>query len=127
MRDVLSNKQSRGAFGEAHAWKPFVQDGMPKRLSPPFSTRFPNGKRPDCVIFLPDKRPLCIDAKFPLEAVTALHDARSDEEKKNATQRLRQDVMRHVTDIAEKYLLPGETQDTALMFVPSGTGLRRNS
>ena len=67
----------------------------------------------------PDQRPLCIDAKFPLEAMTALHDARTDEEKKFATQRLRADVMKHVSDIAEKYLIAGETQDTALMFVPS--------
>ena len=51
--------------------------------------------------------------------MTALHDARTDEEKKYATQRLRKDVMKHVSDIAEKYLIPGETQDTALMFVPS--------
>ena len=70
-------------------------------------------------MFLPDQRPLCIDAKFPLEAMTALHDARTDEEKKFATQRLRTDVMKHVSDIAEKYLIAGETQDTALMFVPS--------
>ena len=70
-------------------------------------------------MFLPDQRPLCIDAKFPLEAMTALHDARTDEEKKIATQRLRADVMKHVSDIAEKYLIAGETQDTALMFVPS--------
>ncbi len=53
--------------------------------------------------------------------MTALHDARSDEEKKFATQRLRADVMKHVSDIAEKYLISGETQDTALMFVPSGS------
>ncbi len=65
------------------------------------------------------QRPLCIDAKFPLEAMTALHDARTDEEKRIATQRLRSDVMKHVSDIAEKYLIAGETQDTALMFVPS--------
>ena len=51
--------------------------------------------------------------------MTALHDARTDDERKLATQRLRADVMRHVTDIAGKYLIPGETQDTALMFVPS--------
>ena len=51
--------------------------------------------------------------------MTALHDARTDEEKRSATQRLRTDVMKHVSDIAEKYLIAGETQDTALMFVPS--------
>ncbi|MGN6285846.1 MAG: DNA recombination protein RmuC [Afipia sp.] len=117
LRDVLANKQSRGAFGQARM-EAIVQDGMPKG-SFAFQHTLSTGKRPDCVVFLPDQRPLCIDAKFPLEAVTALRDARSDDEKKFATQRLRQDVMKHVSDIADKYLIPGETQDTALMFVPS--------
>ena len=117
LRDVLANKQSRGAFGQARM-EAIVQDGMPKGAFA-FQHTLSNNKRPDCVIFLPDQRPLCIDAKFPLEAVTALRDARSDDEKKGATQRLRQDVMKHVNDIAEKYLIAGETQDTALMFVPS--------
>ncbi len=117
LRDVLANKQARGAFGQARM-EAIVQDGMPKG-SFAFQHTLSTGKRPDCVIFLPDQRPLCIDAKFPLEAVTALRDARSDEEKKFATQRLRQDVMKHVNDIADKYLIAGETQDTALMFVPS--------
>jgi DNA recombination protein RmuC len=117
LRDVLANKQSRGAFGQARM-ESIVQDGMPKG-SYEFQFTLSSGKRPDCVVFLPDQRPLCIDAKFPLEAMTALHDARSDEEKKYATQRLRNDVMKHVNDIAEKYLIAGETQDTALMFVPS--------
>src|SRR3954471_22292565 len=117
LRDVLANKQSRGAFGQARM-EAIVQDGMPKG-SYAFQHTLSSGKRPDCVVFLPDQRPLCIDAKFPLEAMTALRDARSDEEKKVATQRLRQDVMKHVSDIADKYLIPGETQDTALMFVPS--------
>src|SRR2546430_2403117 len=117
LRDVLANKQSRGAFGQARM-EAIVQDGMPKG-SYEFQFTLSTGKRPDCVVFLPDQRPLCIDAKFPLEAMTALHDARSDEEKKIATQRLRNDVMKHVSDIGEKYLIAGETQDTALMFVPS--------
>lgn len=117
LRDVLANKQSRGAFGQARM-ESIVKDGMPNGAYA-FQHTLSSGKRPDCVIFLPDQRPLCIDAKFPLEAVTALHDARSDEEKKYAAQRLRADVMKHVSDIAEKYLVAGETQDTALMFVPS--------
>jgi DNA recombination protein RmuC len=117
LRDVLANKQSRGAFGQARM-EAIVQDGMPKG-SYAFQHTLSTGKRPDCVVFLPDGRPLCIDAKFPLEAVTALHDARSEEEKKSATQRLRGDVTKHISDIAEKYLIAGETQDTALMFVPS--------
>jgi DNA recombination protein RmuC len=117
LRDVLANKQSRGAFGQARM-EAIVQDGLPKG-SYAFQFTLSTGKRPDCVVFLPDQRPLCIDAKFPLEAMTALHDARSDDEKKIAAQRLRADVMKHVSDIAEKYLITGETQDTALMFVPS--------
>jgi DNA recombination protein RmuC len=117
LRDVLANKQSRGAFGQARM-EAIVQDGMPKG-SYEFQFTLTSGKRPDCVVFLPDQRPLCIDAKFPLEAMTALHDARSDEERRIASQRLRGDIMKHVSDIAEKYLVPGETQDTALMFVPS--------
>jgi DNA recombination protein RmuC len=117
LRDVLANKQSRGAFGQARM-EAIVQDGMPKG-SYEFQFTLSTGRRPDCVVFLPDQRPLCIDAKFPLEAMTALHDARSDDEKKVAAQRLRADVMKHVSDIADKYLITGETQDTALMFVPS--------
>jgi DNA recombination protein RmuC len=117
LRDVLANKQSRGAFGQARM-EAIVQDGLPKG-SYEFQYTLSSGKRPDCVVFLPDQRPLCIDAKFPLEAVTALHDARSDEERKVASQRLRVDVLKHVNDIAEKYLIAGETQDSALMFVPS--------
>jgi len=117
LRDVLANKQSRGAFGQARM-EAIVQDGLPKG-SYEFQFTLSTGKRPDCVVFLPDQRPLCIDAKFPLEAMTALQDARSDEERRIAAQRLRNDVMKHVGDIAEKYLITGETQEMALMFVPS--------
>ncbi|NVN85548.1 MAG: DNA recombination protein RmuC [Rhodopseudomonas sp.] len=117
LRDVLSNKQSRGAFGQGRM-EAIVQDGMPKGAYA-FQYTLSTGKRPDCVVFLPDQRPLCIDAKFPLEAITALHAARTETERRFAAQRVRLDVMRHITDIAEKYLIPGETQDTALMFVPS--------
>src|SRR5262249_8405727 len=73
----------------------------------------------DCAVFLPDRRPLTIDAKFPLEAVTALREAKTEDERKQASSRLRQDLARHVGDIADKHLIPGETQDLALMFVPS--------
>src|SRR5205085_6372086 len=73
----------------------------------------------DCGISWPVGRPLVIDAKFPLEAITAHKAATSEDERKLAGQRLRQDVSRHVDNIAERYLIPGETQDLALMFVPS--------
>jgi DNA recombination protein RmuC len=72
------------------------------------------------VIRLPgDARLLAVDAKFPLEGFSALRAARDDEARKTAQARVRADVMKHVKDIAERYLLPGETQDIALMFVPS--------
>ncbi|OPF94669.1 DNA recombination protein RmuC [Rhodopseudomonas palustris] len=117
LRDVLANKQARGAFGQARM-ETIVQDGLPKG-SFAFQYTLSTGKRPDCVVLMPNQPPLCIDAKFPLEAVTALREATTEEAKKAASQRLRTDVMRHVDDIASKYLIPGETQDTALMFVPS--------
>ena len=70
-------------------------------------------------MFLPDARPLVIDAKFPLEAVTAFRDAQSDDVRVAAARQLRQNITTHVSDIARKYLIPGETQELALMFVPS--------
>jgi DNA recombination protein RmuC len=118
LRQVLANKQTRGAFGQGRM-EAIVQDGLPKDCYA-FQHTLSNNKRPDCAIFLPnDNRPLVVDAKFPLEAITALHEARSDGEREIAARRVRQDVTRHFTDIAERYLIPGETQDLALMFVPS--------
>jgi DNA recombination protein RmuC len=117
LRDVLSNKQTRGAFGQGRM-EAIIQDGLPKGAYH-FQYTLKNGKRPDCVVLMPDQLPLVIDAKFPLEALTAFHDGKSDEERHRAAQRVRQDVMKHVNDIAERYLCPGETQDIALMFVPS--------
>src|SRR5947209_766564 len=118
LREVLANKQARGAFGQGRM-EAIVRDGLPKG-SFEFQFTLSNRTRPDCVVFLPgDERPIVIDAKFPLEAVTALRQAASEDDRKQAAQRLRQDVLRHVGDIAERYLIPGETQETALMFVPS--------
>jgi DNA recombination protein RmuC len=117
LQSVLANKQQRGAFGQARM-EIIVKDGLPKDCYA-FQFTLSNNCRPDCAVFLPDQRPLTIDAKFPLEAVTALREAKSEEERKQAAARLRQDVSRHVGDIAGKYLIPGETQDLALMFVPS--------
>jgi DNA recombination protein RmuC len=117
LQGVLANKQSRGAFGQ---WRmeAIIQDGLPKG-SYAFQYTLANKTRPDCCIFLPDRRPLVIDAKFPLEGVTAYREAKSDDERKAAAQRLRADVGKHVADIAQKYLVPGETQEIAFMFVPS--------
>jgi DNA recombination protein RmuC len=117
LQNVLANKQQRGAFGQGRL-EIIVRDGLPKDCYE-FQFTLSNKSRPDCAVFLPDQRPLVIDAKFPLEAVTAYRDAKSEEERRQAAARLRQDFARHVGDIAQKYLIPGETQDLAFMFVPS--------
>lgn len=118
LKDVLANKQSRGAFGQARM-EAIVSDGLPAQAYA-FQPTLSTGKRPDCIVHLPgDPRPLVIDAKFPLEAFALLKDAQSEEEKRHAAARVRTDVGVHVKDIAEKYVLSGETQDMALLFVPS--------
>ncbi|MCA0422893.1 MAG: DNA recombination protein RmuC [Proteobacteria bacterium] len=118
LKDILANKQARGAFGQGRM-EAIVRDGLPASAFA-FQYTLSNRSRPDCVINLPgDSRPLVIDAKFPLESFTALRDAASDEARAAAERRVRNDVGLHVRDIAEKYLLPGETQDLALLFVPS--------
>ncbi len=117
LQSVLANKQSRGAFGQARM-EAIVQDGLAKGTYA-FQHTLSNRTRPDCCVFLPDNRLLVIDAKFPLEAITAFREAKSDDERKFAAQRLRADVSKHIVDIADKYSIPGETQELALMFVPS--------
>jgi DNA recombination protein RmuC len=117
LQGVLSNKQSRGAFGQGRM-ELIVRDGLPKDCYE-FQYTLTNKMRPDCVVFLPDRRPLVIDAKFPLEAITAHREAAGDDEKRQAAARVRLDMTKHIGDIAAKYLIPGETQDLALMFVPS--------
>jgi DNA recombination protein RmuC len=117
LQNVLANKQARGAFGQGQL-EAIVADVLPKGAYE-FQYTLSNRTRPDCVIFMPDQGPLVIDAKFPLEAMTAWRDAETEEARKQAGARVRQDIARHVSDIAEKYLIPGETQDIALMFIPS--------
>jgi DNA recombination protein RmuC len=117
LHGVLANKQTRGAFGQRQM-EAILQDGLTKNQYE-LQYTLKTGKRPDCVVFLPDQRPLVIDAKFPLESISAFREGKTDEERKFASARVRQDVAKHVSDIAERYIVPGETQDTALMFVPS--------
>jgi DNA recombination protein RmuC len=117
LQQILSNKQTRGAFGQAQL-EALIADVLPKNAYA-FQHKLSNGKMPDCAIFMPDNTHLVIDAKFPLEAVTSLHNATNDEERKQAAARVKQDIIKHVLDISEKYLIPGETQDIALMFIPS--------
>jgi DNA recombination protein RmuC len=118
LKDILANKQARGAFGQGRL-EAIIRDGLPTAAFE-FQYTLSNNTRPDCVVRLPgDPRVMVIDAKFPLEAFTALREAASEEARKHAAARVRVDVSKHVRDIAERYFLAGETQDIAILFVPS--------
>lgn len=118
LQAILSDKQTRGAFGQSRM-EAIVADGLPMG-SYEFQATLSNGNRPDCLVKMPNDAPsLVIDAKFPLEAWNAIRAAETGEMQKAAAQAFRRDVEIHIRDIAGKYLLRGETQDTAFMFVPS--------
>ena len=118
LKDILANKQARGAYGQGRM-EAIIRDGL-HGTSYSFQATLSNGTRPDCLIRLPDSElRLVIDAKFPLEAFNALKLASGEADIKSAEARLRSDVLRHVKDISEKYLIGGETHETAIMFVPS--------
>ncbi len=118
LQHILANKQTRGAFGQARM-EAIVRDGLPAS-GYEFQATLSNGNRPDCLILFPNGGPsLVIDAKFPLEAWNAIRAAETPEAKKAAEGQFRRDTLKHVQDIAERYLVLGETQDTAFMFVPS--------
>jgi DNA recombination protein RmuC len=118
LKAVLSNKQARGAFGQGRL-EAIVADGLPVGRYE-FQATMSNRTRPDCLIQLPNsKEKLVIDAKFPLEALALLRGATDEDVRKPVKARIKADMQKHVADIAGKYLIPGETLDFALMFLPS--------
>ena len=118
LQDVLSNKQARGAFGEVQ-----LEDQVKSALPPSayrFQARLGNGRIADCVLDLPNPPgSIAVDAKFPLESYYALRAAKEDAARTAARKTFGADVLKHVKDIAERYIVPGETADSALMFLPS--------
>ena len=118
LQSILANKQTRGAFGQGRM-EAIIGDGLaPNAYS--FQTTLSNGYRPDCLIIMPNDAPkLVIDAKFPLESWQRIAAAGGPDELNQAKAGFRSDIGVHVKAIAEKYLIAGETQDTAFMFVPS--------
>jgi DNA recombination protein RmuC len=118
LQDILSNKQTRGAFGEIQ-----LLDIVGKALPPDsFSAQatLSNGRRADVLIHLPKPPgPIAVDAKFPLEAYEALRAADAPRAVAEAQAALRAAVRKHIRDIAERYIIDGETADGALMFLPS--------
>lgn len=118
LQDILSNKQTRGAFGEIQL-NDIVSKALPKD-SYTLQATLSNGRRADCLIHLPNPPgPIVIDAKFPLEAYEALRNARGEGELKAAAQAFRTSVRHHIKAISDRYILEGETADGALMFLPS--------
>ncbi|MBU8537133.1 DNA recombination protein RmuC [Falsiroseomonas tokyonensis] len=115
---VLGNKQARGALGEVQ-----LRDLVSDRLPPSgfaWQHTLSNGTRCDCLIRLPfPPGPIAVDSKFPLEAWAALQDAPDAAARVAATRRFTADIRKHVADISQKYLIPGETAEGALMFLPS--------
>jgi len=115
---ILGNKQARGAFGESQM-EQIIADRLPSDVFTLQAT-LSNNRRADCLIHLPNPPgPIAIDSKFPLESWLMLRDAADDATR---TQRLRQfstDVQKHIKDVADRYIIPGETAEGALIFVPS--------
>ncbi|MGX0974983.1 DNA recombination protein RmuC [Roseovarius sp. MBR-51] len=118
LQDILSNKQTRGAFGEIQLTD-IVTKALPSD-SYTLQATLSNGRRADCLIHLPNPPgPICVDSKFPLEAYEALRRAKTDAELAEAARGMRTAVRKHIKDISEKYIIEGETADGALMFLPS--------
>jgi len=119
LQDVLSNKQARGAFGEVQL-ENLVRDCLPPSAYA-FQATLGNGRRADCLLRLPSPPgPIVVDAKFPLESWHALRAAHGDEAAtKRASRELATAVRRHVADVAARYIVPGETAESALLFLPS--------
>lgn len=118
LEKIFADKQTRGAFGQGRM-EAIVRDALPAGAYA-FQATLSNGTRPDCLVRLSNGQPpLAIDAKFPLEAYNRIRAADRPELAKAAEAQFRRDLSKHVDDIAARYLIPGETQDTAFLFVPS--------
>ncbi len=118
LQAILQDKQTRGAFGQSRM-EAIIRDGLPIAAYE-FQPTLTNGKRPDCTVKMPNDQPsLVIDAKFPLEAWNALRASEDEIALKDAAVRFKRDMDVHLKDISDKYLIAGETQDTAFLFVPS--------
>jgi DNA recombination protein RmuC len=118
LQDILNNKQARGAFGEVQL-EAIVRDALPPSAYA-LQAQLSNGRRVDCLIRLPNPPgPIAVDAKFPLESWRALRAAADEPARVQAGRTFSADMQKHVDDIAERYILAGETAESALMFLPS--------
>jgi len=119
LQELLGDKRSRGAFGELQL------EGLIKNILPPdtyaLQHTFLNGSRADCVLFLPEPTgTVAVDSKFPMENYQKMFDVDlSDVDKAKAQKQFKVDVKKHIVDIAKKYIIPDETSDGAVMFIPA--------
>lgn len=119
LQEILNDKRSRGAFGEVQL-SSLINNMIPEQHYS-FQHQLSNNRRPDCMLFLPEPTGnIAIDAKFPLENYRALIDSNLSElERQQALRQFKIDIRKHIQDIAEKYIIPGETSDGAVMFIPA--------
>jgi len=118
LQDILSNKQTRGAFGEIQLHD-IVLKALPSDAYTMQAT-LSNARRADCLVHLPNPPgPIVIDSKFPLEAYEALRRADTPAQILEAQRNMRASVRAHIRAIADRYIIEGETADGALMFLPS--------
>jgi DNA recombination protein RmuC len=118
LQNILSNKQARGAYGEVQL-RDLVSSVLPPQAYK-FQAPLGDGKRVDCLLTLPNPPgPIAIDAKFPLESYHLLRAAVDDAQRQLAARAFRLDMTKHINDIAGKYIVAGETAESALMFLPS--------
>lgn len=118
LQAVLSDKKSRGAFGEVQL-SGLIHNMIPENH---FSLQhtLSNGKRPDCFLFLPQPTGnIAIDAKFPLETYHQLQALKPGAERTQIDSRFKQDIKLHIKAIASKYIIAKETADGAMMFIPA--------
>ena len=118
LQEILSNKQARGVFGEIQL-KDIVRKALPSDAYD-FQFTLSNGKRADCIIFLPEPQGnIVIDSKFPLEAYNSMISNTNDADKNRNIQLFQSSIKTHIKDISEKYIIEGETADGAILFLPS--------
>lgn len=118
LKDIFSNKQARGAFGEIQLHD-VVTSILPSNAYA-FQASLSNGRRPDCLLTLPSPTgAIAVDAKFPLESYRSYVGASDEGGRLLAQRQFKQDMQKHVNDISAKYIIPGETSESALMFIPS--------
>ena len=118
LQEILSNKQARGIFGEIQL-KDIVSKALPSD-SYDFQFTLSNGKRADCIIYLPEPQGnIVIDSKFPLEAYNSMITNTNEVDRNRNIQQFQSSIKTHIKDISEKYIIEGETADGAILFLPS--------